>query len=974
MRVTLSAEGEWTTLFSNVWPADCSKWLPLNQWATETEPRDDDESTRRARTPMTHERLDTVANAVEEGATQILNGWSSQTRLDAIVKERFRQFFQLGLSVLVEDLRQNPSVAKRVAGHGLLSSGTSNLVSLLAEWDSLKCELIKYLEDRLNFELTLRDVRAIDAALSLYLRVAIANQLDGAKSGIRAVAHDWQTLFENPVVGIAVIDREWRVLDGNRQLCRILGVDKSGLAQASFEDFVLATDWSAFEQVLGTALAGETDSQPAEIRLQSEQEGPRWVRVCVRVEPPPRANEFPLLWLFVEDIHVARQLHDDLARARHVAEEANQVKSEFVANVSHEIRTPMNAILGMTELALEEPLSDEVQSYLTTAHDSAQSLLSLVNDLLDFSRMEADKLELESTPFDLWQTIEETARSASIRASEKGLELLTDLSVDLPRYVCGDPLRLRQVITNLVSNAVKFTERGEVVIKAEPLGEAGNCHTLRFSVADTGIGISPDDKERIFAPFTQADASTTRVFGGSGLGLAICTELISRLGGKMDVVTEVGKGSEFFFTAKFDKADPPSDLVERRREFTDQLRDQRVLVVDDNATNRSVLGRLLGNLRLDVESVGDGGSAIRRLAAAAQQQTPYDVVIVDALMPGVDGFEVLEALNGLTGTDTMSVLMLSSADRSAFADKLKSLRIDRYLEKPISYSELLEVLCQDSSEERKPDAAEQTTSVPRALEVLVVEDTPANQKVVQALLRKRGHHTTLSNNGREAIDKLLAAPFDVVLMDIQMPMVDGYQATAAIREMEDASRANVPIIAMTANAMKGDADRCLKAGMNDYIPKPITFSRLIELVEHWGDATARTHVAESPDIPPSPSTDSSTLEIADFDAGLQRLDGNRQLMCDMIGFFREDVPQLVEEIEHAISCGDLGTAKRCAHSIKGLAQSFDALRVSETARSMEDLASRGSVAGMPRFLASLKQYIEELDLAFAAYLSQEGTG
>lgn len=831
------------------------------------------------------------------------------------------------------------------------------LNELIRDYQLLRLALVDFLDSALDRDLLLDETKAIGLLLDDAIEDAVVAYTDYQEKSLAESEHLSRGTFENAAVGIAHVDQQGNWVRANDRLCRLMGYKADELTHTNFEQFVHPRDYERHKANTRRLLAGEIDHFYGEIRCQNRAGKTLWLHATV--SPQRSSNdEFLYFILILEDISRRRRLDQELKKAKLAAEEGSRLKSEFVANVSHEIRTPMNAILGMTELALEEELTPELQDYLTTAHESAKSLLSLVNDLLDFSRMEAGKLELEHTKFDLWQTIDETAKSLSISASEKGLELLTDVAEDVPRYVEGDPFRLRQVITNLVTNAIKFTERGEVVVLAN-LEERTNTHALvRFTVRDTGIGISPDDIQRVFAPFMQADASTTRVFGGSGLGLAICSELISQLGGSIDVKSEVGKGSEFFFTAQLKEAPVPPDVVRRRRDKVKHLRGRRVLVADDNASNRRILDDLLSRFGLQVDLLDSGDAAIHKIRMAAESNMPYDIVIVDALMPGTDGFSVIETLNSEKAFASTTVLMISSADRSTFTERTSSLAIDGYLDKPVTRRDLLNVLSAIASDETEPtDGDAKAVTIPTTLQILIVEDTPANQKVVQTILKKRGHMTTIANNGREALDKLDEAEFDLVLMDVQMPTVDGYQATVAIREREQANNreSRIPVIAMTAHAMKGDADRCLEAGMDDYIPKPIDSKRLVELVEHWGSAGTMEPTRE-----PEMKTTPATKQIADFDVALRRLDNNQQLLKDMINFFREDTPDLLEALEKGLASDDVAETARAAHSIKGLASSFEATHVTTLAAEMETHARNGEMSAIPSKLVKLRSAIDEL--------------
>jgi PAS domain S-box-containing protein len=530
-----------------------------------------------------------------------------------------------------------------------------------------------------------------------------------------------------------------------------------------------------------------------------------------------------------------RQAAEDLREAKEAAEQANRAKSEFLANISHELRTPMNAIMGMTELALDEELNERVRDYLQTAHESADVLLRLLNEILDFSRLESGRFVLESAPFSLRATMEETVKTLSLHASEKGLELALDLPDNTPDDLMGDALRLRQILMNLIGNAIKFTEQGEVIVRAAVESQTADEASLLISVSDTGIGITADDQERIFTPFTQADASTTRHYGGTGLGLAISSQLIGLMGGRLWVESALGEGSTFSFRVRFLRQKPKPSESERQARF-DQLRDVPVLIVDDNASNRRILETILSNWSMKPDTASDGVSALVKIEAAAQSGKQYGVIILDALMPEMDGFTLAERIKSEPqGSDT-TILMLSSADRQTFARRCEQLDIAEYLEKPISHSDLLNSLCRVLGLMDEDAAGQDPEHAPpgpshRSLRVLLAEDVRANQKLIVSILSRRGHVVEIAQNGREAVDLAKRATFDVILMDVQMPIMDGFQATAILRSQEPHEADRMPIVAMTAHAMRGDRERCLAAGMDAYISKPIDSRRLIELIE-----------------------------------------------------------------------------------------------------------------------------------------------
>jgi signal transduction histidine kinase/DNA-binding response OmpR family regulator len=551
-----------------------------------------------------------------------------------------------------------------------------------------------------------------------------------------------------------------------------------------------------------------------------------------------QAVEYARMHSALLDLDRHKRESKELQEAKNAAEQANRAKSEFLANISHELRTPLNAVLGMTELALDEELPPPIRDYLTTAKDSADLLLGLLNEILDFSRLEAGKFVLEKTPYSLRHTLDDMMKTLAVRAYKKGLELICDLPGGIPDELVGDPLRLRQVLTNLVGNAIKFTEQGEIVVKASLESQTPHDVCLLFGVQDSGIGISPIDQKRIFAPFTQADASTTRHYGGTGLGLAIASNLIAMMGGRLWVDSQPGKGSTFWFTARFPRHLGPAVAPTLPASLLEALRGQPILVVDDNATSRQVLKSMLADWELQPESAADGPAALALLQQAADAGRKFPVIILDALMPGIDGLALAEQIQANPRTTCPIILMLSSADRQTFAKRYGQLQSAVILEKPISKHDLLHAVGEalgviPALEATAPWAAGSSVAAPaiRPLRVLLAEDTPANRKFVVKILQKRGHAVEIAHNGREATELVRQQRFDVVLMDVQMPIMDGFQATAAIRAHYPAGEPHLPIVALTAHAMRGDHERCLAAGMDAYIAKPIDSRKLVELVE-----------------------------------------------------------------------------------------------------------------------------------------------
>jgi PAS domain S-box-containing protein len=762
-------------------------------------------------------------------------------------------------------------------------------------------------------------------------------------------------LFDSSKDMLAIADFEGYLLRVNPAWERTLGWTAEELTSRPYKDFVHPDDQDA-------TVAEETNISEGvstllfENRYRRRDGSYRWM--SWNATPVVKQG---LIYCSVRDVTEQKRVAAELQRAREAADAASRAKSDFLANMSHEIRTPMNAVIGMAELLRDTPLSGDQREYVETLNDAAESLLALINDVLDFSKIEAGMLELSPVEFHLREALENTLRTLGLRAHQKGLELVCRVAPEVPEVLIGDAPRLRQVIVNLVGNAIKFTNQGEVLLQVEHESSRAGETALRFVVADTGIGIPADKQAVIFEAFAQADGSTTREYGGTGLGLAIAARLVGMMGGAISVESDPGRGSRFSFTCLFGR---PAVATTRPR-APESLRGLRVLVVDDNATNRRILEEMLGHWEMRPTLVSRGKAALAELERAVDEDEPYPLVLLDGNMPEMDGFTVAERIREDTRLVGASIMMLTSSARPGDRARCLELGVASYLSKPVKRSDLfdtmVEVLTRQPGKRVLPP---QPAAVPlaegyRRLRVLVAEDNVVNQQVVMGFLDRAGHAAVVVRTGNEVLAALERHHFDIVLMDVQMPERDGLETTAAIRKKERSTGGHVPIVALTAHVVKGDEERCLEAGMDAYVPKPL---RARELFSAMAAALEKARHGPEPDGE-APLIDEGRL--------LERVGGDREALRELIGLFLEDAPRQLEQMRVAIDAGDARTLQTTAHSLKGAVSNFAAAAATEAAARLQAMGEREQLDEAAASIAALEGEIARVRDALSAIRGED---
>jgi PAS domain S-box-containing protein len=842
-----------------------------------------------------------------------------------------------------------------------------------------------------------RDLRAVDIVTRT---VAIAIEQSRAEAALRESEERFRGTFENAAVGIFHTDAAGRFLRVNEKFCAIVGYSREELFDKTFRDLTHPDDLAVGVESFQALMQGKLASYTLEKRYLRKDGSPVWVELFISLQRDAAGNPSYSIAV-LQDISQRKRLAGELRQAMESAEAANHAKDEFLALVSHEIRTPMNAILGMTDLALTTPLTEDQRQCLKTVKSAADNLLGMINDLLDFAKIEAGKMELDPADFSLRAAVGDTLRALAVRAHTKGLELIYQVQPDVPDALVGDAGRLRQILLNLVGNAIKFTDKGEVVVRVEMVsggvdhlviggvvsGEwspspgvatPGLTTHLRFTVSDTGIGILRDKQATIFRAFEQEDTSTTRKYGGTGLGLTIASRLVALMSGQISVNSEPGRGSTFAFTACFALQPHPAETIAAPPPVV--LRDLPVLIVDDNSTNRRILDDWLRGWQMKPLPVGDGVAAMDALWDAVSTGRPYPLVLLDARMPDTDGLALAAQVRKRAEWSGTRIILLTSGDRPGDLARSRELRIDAHLLKPVQQGELLETIYQVMSRTSDDKVTrwqgdKVTTSTlspvtlsprhPVTLSILVAEDNEFNAQLMEQLLARRGHRVRLASNGREALALTKKGGFDLLFLDVHMPELDGFQVVEAIRERERAEGGHLPVIALTARARREDRERCLAAGMDDFLAKPIQAADLWAAIDR---VVRKDEGRRMKDEERDRAASDSSFILRPSSFGKALLDprvllaacgGDAAILEKICERFRAGLPDQIAVVRNALREHDAPALREAAHKLAGMVAAFSTA-AGTVALEIEDQSAHGHIEEARPLVERLEAMTEEL--------------
>ena len=901
------------------------------------------------------------ANPYVAGLLELVDSLAFCFSLDGTKLYYFNEAAKRVYGEEVEDLAQQPGLwLQRVH-----ESDRDRLIANLAKMPALPS-----FEQKFRFQALSGEVRGVSG------RFHVLNGDDGQPEAIGAILMDvtdrvkaerrfqesqaiYHALVESLPLNVFRKDLQGRLMFANQRFCKEVGLPLEKLLGR--RDSELYGEELARKYIADDKHVIETGEVFHDIELHPSDGDVKHVEVLKAPVTDTRGNRVGTQGMFW-DVTDRIEAEQALREAKEIAENANQAKSDFLANVSHEIRTPMNGIIGMSELVLKDLEESESRERVEMILESGESLLKLINEILDFSKIESGKIQLETERFDLRERIGDTVRSFGFRAHEKQVELILHIDPSLPEEIIGDLSRLRQVVVNLVGNAVKFTDEGHVFFSVQSKQETAESITMEFTVVDTGIGIPESDHEKIFRQFEQVDSSTTREFGGTGLGLAISSKIVEMMGGELIVESSPGIGSRFSFEAKFYKGTSNSSLHEDEQMFGGKS----VLVATGHRLQSESLQQRLAWHRMVVGSVTDLDHAKRLLLQHGEENLPVEVLLLDAMMPDAKPF--LQWLADQNEIERPQLILLNSSARTDSLTVPNGLKVVQQIHKPVKASELRSAFVAavaGTETEIQPISKEQRTGPNRKLNILLVEDNIINQKLAVALLEQNGHSMTVACNGSEAVDVFKKESFDLILMDIQMPVMDGFEATLCIREYEasQSSAVQTPIIAQTAYASRADRERCLAAGMNDYISKPIRADALHRLIEQQTGSVSK----ESKNVNEAPRS-----RIVDWNSAFETVGGHRPLLVELIEVFLKEKDGMLVAVENAMNAGDEQTTRISAHSLKGALGHLGALTASETAGQLESTAGNSPVDmdACRELFGQINELVKEVSEEFETFIGK----